>query len=114
MNKHDTTLQHDRDELRGGIQTVVITNTNKMADAYNSGAKSFDLMPLVDDIMQLFDTHVAAIERSVDRIEVIDETGRTYVKGSIYGTPVRVKLDYQDDGKTLKVFVEEVGKDENP
>lgn len=41
----------------------------------------------------------------VDRFEVIDNDGRSYVKGSIYGTPVSIELSYQDDGKTLKVFV---------
>jgi hypothetical protein len=37
---------------------------------------------------------------TVTRIEVIDESGRVYVK---YG--VEVELSYQDGGKTLKVFV---------
>jgi len=41
----------------------------------------------------------------IDRLEVIDETGRAYVKGSIYGSPVSVELSVQDDGRTLKVFV---------
>ena len=41
----------------------------------------------------------------VDRFEVVDEHGRAYVRGSTYGTPVRVELHYQDDGRTLKVFV---------
>ncbi len=36
----------------------------------------------------------------VTRFEVIDGTGRAYVK---YG--VSVALDLQDDGRTLKVFV---------
>ena len=45
------------------------------------------------------------IEQRLDRIEVIDETGRVYVKGAIYGTPVDIELSYQDDGRTLKVFV---------
>ena len=45
------------------------------------------------------------IEQRLDRIEVIDETGRVYVKGAIYGTPVDIHLSYQDDGRTLKVFV---------
>lgn len=44
----------------------------------------------------------------VDRFEVIDDTGRAYVKGSIYGSPVKVELSYQDDGRTLKVFVTEL------
>lgn len=42
---------------------------------------------------------------AVDRFEVIDETRRAYVKGSIYGSPVKVELSYQNDGKTLKAFV---------
>lgn len=44
----------------------------------------------------------------VDRLEVIDGTGRAYVKGSIYGSPVSIELSYQDDGRTLKVFVTEL------
>lgn len=44
----------------------------------------------------------------VNRLEVIDEAGRAYVRGSIYGSPVSVKLSYQDDGRTLKVFVKEL------
>jgi len=46
----------------------------------------------------------------VNRLEVIDDTGRAYVKGSIYGSPVSIKLSYQDDGRTLKVFVEALKK----
>jgi hypothetical protein len=40
----------------------------------------------------------------VTRIEVIDETGRSYVR---YG--VSVELSYQDEGRTLKVFVRSRG-----
>lgn len=47
----------------------------------------------------------------VNRIEVIDETGRVYVKGKMYGSPVKVNLSLQDDGQTLKVFVEGVSYD---
>ena len=36
----------------------------------------------------------------VTRFEVIDETGRTYRRHG-----VEVELSYQDDGRTLKVFV---------
>lgn len=38
----------------------------------------------------------------VTRFEVIDETGRAMVK---YG--VSVELSYQDDGRTLKVFLKD-------
>lgn len=41
----------------------------------------------------------------VNRIEVIDETGRAYIKGELYGTPVKVELSLQDEGRTLKIFV---------
>jgi len=36
----------------------------------------------------------------VTRFEVIDENGRTYSR-----LQVEVELSYQDDGRTLKVFV---------
>lgn len=41
----------------------------------------------------------------VDRFEVIDEDGRVYAKGPMYDSPVDVELSYQDEGKTLKVFI---------
>lgn len=37
----------------------------------------------------------------VTRIEIIDETGRAYVRWN-----TKIELSYQDDGKTLKIFVE--------
>lgn len=40
-----------------------------------------------------------------DRFEVIDEGGRSYVKGSIYGSPISLTLSLQDRSKTLKVFI---------
>lgn len=45
-------------------------------------------------------------EPRVTRFEVIDETGRAYVRDhrSWHG-PVAVAFLYQDDGRTLKVFV---------
>ena len=60
-----------------------------------------EIMSLKAEIVKARDE---ALEK-VDRFEVIDETGRAYVKGSIYGSPVKVELSYQDDDRTLKVFV---------
>jgi hypothetical protein len=37
----------------------------------------------------------------VDRVEVVDETGRAYVKWDI----VDVQPSLQDDGRTLKLFL---------
>jgi hypothetical protein len=45
---------------------------------------------------------------TVTRFEVIDETGRAYVR---YG--VKIDLSFQDDGRTLKVFVSPLGKERN-
>lgn len=36
------------------------------------------------------------------RVEVIDENGRSYVN---WDENNEVKLDYQDDGRTLKIFI---------
>ena len=41
-------------------------------------------------------------DKTINRFELIDETGRVVVK---YG--VSVELLYQDDGKTLKVFLKD-------
>jgi hypothetical protein len=46
--------------------------------------------------------------RSVDRLEVIDEDGRAYVRG--IGQVKRLKFELQDDNCTLKIFV----NDKNP
>jgi hypothetical protein len=47
-------------------------------------------------------TIIDAPKDRVTRFEVIDETGRVL---TYYG--VKVQLSYQDDGRTLKVFVEQ-------
>ena len=39
-------------------------------------------------------------DKNINRFEVIDETGRVIVRHG-----VSVELNYQDDGKTLKVFL---------
>lgn len=39
-------------------------------------------------------------DQIVTRFEVIDETGRVYSKKNC-----KIELSYQDDGKTLKVFI---------
>jgi hypothetical protein len=46
-------------------------------------------------------------EPKITRVEVIDENGRTYTKWTC-----SVALSYQDDGRTLKVFVTPKKKEE--
>ena len=43
----------------------------------------------------------------VTRVEVIDEYGRRYTKHNC-----KVELSYQDDGRTLKVFINSLNKQE--
>jgi hypothetical protein len=83
-------------QVASGLQTDVMTHREA-----------------IEEITRIIkDREAALLSRieAVDRIEVIDDTGRAYVKGGIYGTPVKVELSYQDDGKTLKVFVTELNK----
>lgn len=51
--------------------------------------------------------------KNVTRVEVIDHTGRSYVNWNILN---KVTVSLQDDGRTLKVFVdrkkEEIEKNE--
>lgn len=44
-------------------------------------------------------------ELKITRFEVIDENGRVYV-----AKDCKVELSYQDDGKTLKVFIKNKNK----
>lgn len=46
--------------------------------------------------------------KGVDRLEIIDENGRAYVRG--IGQVKRLKFELQDDNCTLKIFV----NDKNP
>jgi hypothetical protein len=46
--------------------------------------------------------------KNFNRIEVIDNTGRKYVKYDVEN----VQLHVQDDGKTLKVFVKYIPEEE--
>jgi hypothetical protein len=39
--------------------------------------------------------------KKITRVEIIDETGRSYVKRDISGLEVQL----QDDGRTLKIFI---------
>ena len=46
------------------------------------------------------DNQIAAKMMKVTRVEVIDENGRSYTKFNTQGY-----LNFQDDGRTLKVFL---------
>lgn len=50
------------------------------------------------DLIKLVDENEM---QQLDRFQVIDETGSAY-----YKTGVKVTLSYQDNGKTLKVFLD--------
>ena len=52
----------------------------------------------------IFDGEDLQVMRQVNRFEVIDEEGRTYVNH--LNDDQRVQFHLQDDGKTLKVFID--------
>ena len=45
----------------------------------------------------------------ITRIEIIDETGRAFSRRGVDG----VALSGQDEGRTLKIFLDHVGEEEN-
>lgn len=45
---------------------------------------------------------ILSINNTINRVEVIDENGRSYTN---WKENNRVELQVQDDGKTLKVFI---------
>lgn len=46
-----------------------------------------------------------AAQGRITRFEVIDETGRVYVRDPRVSSPIKIAVAIQDDGKTLKIFV---------
>lgn len=60
----------------------------------------------IDALVAFVQQIEAALYNAVNRLEVIDDTGRAYVKGEMYSTPVNVQLSLQDDNRTLKIFVQ--------
>ena len=59
---------------------------------------------LIDKLMQQdiddFDSEQALLSR-VTRVEVIDDSGRAYTNLKVEN----IVIGYQDDGKTLKIFI---------
>ena len=47
--------------------------------------------------------------RDITRIEIIDDTGRAFTRHDVDG----VALSGQDDGRTLKIFLDYGGEEEN-
>lgn len=70
----------------------------------------YDLQSTINRLQSTLDQLTEKLERvtNVNRVEVIDNTGRKYVKYNVEN----VELDVQDDGKTLKVFVKYTPEEE--
>ena len=69
------------------------------------GMDTWDLSSILNQDSDLYYYNIEDSDLNINRVEVIDETGRILVK-----TDVDVETSMQDDGKTLKIFIEE--KDE--
>jgi len=59
---------------------------------------------MLDDIKDIVYNEFNKKSSNVNRLEVIDD-GRAYVAGPMYGNPVSIELSFQDQDRTLKVFV---------
>jgi hypothetical protein len=56
----------------------------------------------IDNVMESISSYICERDKNVNRVEVIDDTGRVYVN---WDEKNKVTVDYQDEGKTLKVFI---------
>jgi len=61
---------------------------------------------LQDTIKDTEERVIGEVEK-VNRVEVIDDTGRAYVN---WEDKLDVKLDIQDEGRTLKIFINKLKK----
>ena len=46
-----------------------------------------------------------AAQGRITRFEVIDETGRVYVRDPSVSGPIKIAVAIQDEGRTLKIFI---------
>lgn len=66
------------------------------------------MMDRIDNVfLENFQNALNEFFENIDRFEVIDKNGRSYVKGSIYGSPVKIEALIQDNCKTLKIVVKD-------
>lgn len=61
----------------------------------------------IEDVMKIYASQEVSIalaekENKVTRVECIDENGRSYVN---WDDKNKIELSYQDNGKTLKIFI---------
>ena len=89
-----------RDALRE-LHAMVMGECPSLLNEDSGGCARLDLevRALLEEKMSQF--FAQSKSEAVTRFEVIDESGRTYVRHG-----VRIRLVYQDDGRTLKVFLE--------
>lgn len=80
----------------------MIANFNKLNDMENTGLFNSDGKELsLSDVINTLPTSM------INRVEVIDEKGRSYVN---WKPTNKVKLLMQDDGRTLKIYISEVSE----
>jgi hypothetical protein len=62
---------------------------------------------LIAAMVEMYQRATENKEDKVNRVEVIDEKGRSYVN---WNDQNKVELDYQDGGRTLKIFITKASK----
>lgn len=108
----------DPEELKDWIKQTISTEVQARDKEIYSGlrktlsqkhwkdARVTQVLELLDAALSLDNiSNEISTENKISRVEVIDSTGRAYVKWN-----VKVEQNIQDDGRTLKIFV----KEDNP
>ena len=103
-------------EARVEELTLELLEKREMWVKFNGGEGScyIDFTPmkkgltkaLQDTIKDTEERVIGEVEK-VNRVEVIDDTGRAYVN---WEDKLDVKLDIQDEGRTLKIFINKLKK----
>lgn len=92
------------------LEPLYITNDGEEAD--DSDESVHDTVYRVLEVLKQVheDTKELYSTKEVTRVEVIDKQGRSYVN---WNKENEVTIDFQDDGKTLKVFITKKAKNMN-
>jgi hypothetical protein len=96
MNNQDKVAQ---------LQRIISTAQNNLALLMKKGER---FKPEINETLMCSCDHIVDVNKKVTRFEVIDHTWAGTGTGRVFAHyGCIVELSYQDDGKTLKVFLKD-------
>jgi len=93
LNDILTKLKFDKDADLGDAHHQILTLFNSVYRDDMKGMSNSDIMAILPPVAYL---------ENVNRVEVIDNVGRSYVN---WKEDNKTEISLQDNGKTLKVFI---------